>query len=560
MYDAFVRMLNMSLAAGVMVAVILVLRLLLKKAPRKYLCILWALVALRLICPIRIGSSLSAFNLLAKDAETDGQIEYFEYNGKTEKPMVEISVPAVTVQEETMQPAHTKDAYLPTVMQVWLAGVGMMLLYALISYLRLRKQVAASIPLQDGVMVCDEVEAPFLLGLFRPTVYVPSGVEENTLHYILLHETAHIRRGDHWWKALGWLLLSIHWFNPLIWLAYALFCRDIEVACDETVVGKMSRKEKAAYSDALLQCSLHRRSLTVCPLSFGEVGTKERVKNVLKFKKPGLFMILAAAVLVAVVAVCFLTGPKAARGQSLVMEDVYRLAQKGDDLSWEDFEPYTWETAKSERYARKYKIDEQFEVIVESYGPDYPPDSVRLRNKDMNAWIDIRTGDVLAFTGTPSYGGVDGPDSVTVTETVDYPALFAAYDAGGEEGKAAEAILQEHRDEALKYCMRRFDAGVLEGLQFESTGVEMTMYHFWDAANRDASGRYPSADAILNPQDDWQKWSGSVRRWFQSYGYDETILYTDTMRLYAHLLLEEEAQWMGPLGEGPMESPADGIS
>ena len=539
MYDAFVRLLNMSFAAGVLAAVVALLRLVLKKAPRKYICFLWALVALRLVCPLSIGSSLSAFNLLTQDTEADGQIEYFEYNGKTEKPMVEITVPTVTADAETVQQPHTKDAYLPAVMQVWLVGVGVMLLYALISYLRLHKQVAACIPLQDGVMASDDIPAPFLLGLFRPVIYVPSGVKENTLHYILLHEKAHMRRGDHWWKPVGWVLLSLHWFNPMVWLAYGLFCRDIEVACDEKVIGRMNPAGKAAYSEALLQCSLHRSRRMVCPLAFGEVGTKARVKHVLKRRKPGAFVIIAAILAVAVVAVCFLTGPKAEEGQDLVMEDVYRLAQRGDDLTWEDFEPYAWEEAKSERYARKYEIDEQFEVIVESYGPDYPPDSVHLRNKDINAWIDIRTGDILAFTGNPTYGGVDGPASVTVTETVDYPALFAGYDAGGEEGKAAQAVLQQNRDKALKYCMRQFDTGVLEGLTLESSGAEMGMYRFWQNAR--------TTDVLESPfvgvEEDWQEWSAHVRYLYERNGYDEE-LFNDTVpasKCYVEILAEDEA-------------------
>ncbi|MBE6932954.1 MAG: M56 family metallopeptidase [Ruminococcaceae bacterium] len=549
MYEAFVRMLNMSFAAEIMTAVIALLRLLLKKAPRKYICLLWALVALRLVCPVSIGSSLSAFNLLAQDAETNGQIEYFEYNGKTEKPMVEFTVPPIEAEEETAQLTHTKDIYLPPVIKLWLAGAALMLLYALISYLRLRRQVAASIPLQDGVMTCDEIEAPFLLGLFRPTVYVPSGVEESTLQYILLHEKIHIRRGDHWWKTLGWVLLSIYWFNPLLWLAYVLFCRDIEIACDERVTRDMSRDGRAAYSEALLQCSLHRRSLMVCPLAFGEVGTKERVKNVLNRRKPGIFIIIAAILVVAVVAVCFLTGPKAVEGQALVMEDVYRLAQLGDDLTWEDFEPYAWELAQSERYARKYEINEQFEVIVESYGPESQPDSVHLRNKDINAWIDIRTGDILAFTSRPTFGGSDGPDSVAVTEPIDYPALFARYDAGGADGEAAEAILREHRDEALKYCMRQFDAGILEGLTLESTGAEMGMYHFWHSELGDALLESP----FVGVAEDWQEWSEYVRYLYERNGYDEA-LFNETVpasKCYVEILMEESSQ---------SESPSDDIS
>ena len=319
-----------------------------------------------------------------------------------------------------------------------------------------------------------------------------------------------------------------------------LFCRDIEIACDERVTRSMNRDGRAAYSEALLQCSLHRRSLMVCPLAFGEVGTKERVKNVLNCRKPGAFIVIAAVLVVAVVAVCFLTGPKAAEGQALTMEDVYRLAQLGDDLTWEDFEPYAWELAQSERYARKYEIDEQFEVIVESYGPEYQPDTFHLRNKDINAWIDIRTGDILAFTNRPTFGGADGPDSVAVTEPIDYPALFARYDEGGAEGEAAEAILREHRDEALKYCMRQFDAGILEGLTLESTGAEMGMYHFWHSELGDALLESP----FVGVAEDWQEWSDHVRYLYERNGYDEA-LFNETVpasKCYVEILMEEDAQ------------------
>lgn len=542
MYDAFVTLLNMSLAAGVLAAVVALLRLLLKKAPRKFICILWALVALRLVCPVSIGSSLSAFNLLEHDADTNGQIEYFEYNGKTEKPMVEFSVPSLeenaAASENMVLSTRTSDIYLPMVMKLWLAGVGLMLLYALASYLRLRRKVAASMPLGDGVMASDDIAVPFLLGVFCPNVYVPSGVDETTLQYILLHEKAHIRRGDHWWKPLGWVLLSIHWFNPLIWLAYVLFCRDIEIACDERVTRNMNREGKAAYSEALLQCSVHRRCLMVCPLAFGEVGIRERVKNVLKDVKPARWIIVLAVAALAVVAVCFLTGPEAANGQKLTMEVVRRLGERGDALTWEDFEPYTWEEAESERYARKYEIDRQFELIVESYGLEHQPDSVLLRNKDINAWIDVRTGDIIAFTSTPTSGGVDGPNSVTVTQNDDFAELFARYDAGGADGEAAEAILRERQDEALKYCMHQFDAGVLEGLTLESAGAEMGMYRFWQSAR--------TTDVLESPfegvAEDWQEWSAYVRNLYERNGYDEE-LFNDTVpasKCYVEILVEEE--------------------
>lgn len=549
MYDFFVKLLNMSFAAGVLVLVIVVLRLFLKKAPKKYLCILWALAALRLLCPFSISSSLSAFNLMDQATASDGQIEYFQYNGKTEKPMVEFTVPSLVEDDRSPESmtvgARTSDVYLPAVMKVWLVGVGLMLLHAFISYLRLRKKVAASIPLRDNVMISDDIQSPFILGVFRPTIYIPSGMDEAMLPYVLMHESAHIQRRDHWWKPLGYLLLCVHWFNPVIWLAYILFCRDIELSCDEKVIRNMNTKGKASYSQALLHCSLPRRRVLACPLAFGEVGIKERIKNVRSHRKPGFWIVLAVFAVCIAVAVCFLTNPEAANGQRLTLEAVRHLAERGDALTWEDFEPYAWEEVDSDRYARRYDINNLFEVIVESDAPESEPTEILLRNKDINAWIDVRTGDVVAFTSTPAFGGVDGPTSVTVTQNsiidadAGFDALFTWYDQGGEAGKAAEAVLLERRNEALKYCMRRFDAGILEGLTLDSTGAEMCMYRFWQSAL--------TSDILESPfegvQQDWQSWSEHVRYLYERNGYDET-LFDETKpcsRCYVEIIMEEDA-------------------
>ena len=184
-----------------------------------------------------------------------------------------------------------------------------MLLYALISYIRLKKSVGASIPFAGNVFACDEVPSPFLLGVLHPLIYVPSSLEGEALEYVITHERAHIRRGDHWWKPLGFLLLTVYWFNPLCWVAYILLCRDIEMACDERVIRELDRSGRAAYSQALLDCSLPRRKVAACPLSFGEVGVKERVASVLHYKKPGFWLLIGAAAVCAVLAVCFLTDP-----------------------------------------------------------------------------------------------------------------------------------------------------------------------------------------------------------------------------------------------------------
>ena len=313
MYDLFVKLLNMSLAASIIVLVIVVLRLLLKKAPRNIICFLWVLVALRLILPFSIQSNLSVYNMMPSSAGTQGQLEYFQYNGKTEKPKVEFSVPALVddnASPESMTVGeHTSDLYLPPVISIWLAGICVMLLYAIGSYLYLRKKVGASIPRHDGLKMSDDISTPFILGILKPVIYIPSGMDERTLNHVVAHEEAHIKRRDHWWKPLGYFLLTVYWFNPIIWLAYVLLCRDIEMACDEKVIRDMDKGSVAAYSQALLDCSFPRRRIAACPLAFGEVGVKERVKSVLNYKKPAFWIIVVAVVACIVVGVCFLTNP-----------------------------------------------------------------------------------------------------------------------------------------------------------------------------------------------------------------------------------------------------------
>lgn len=195
-----------------------------------------------------------------------------------------------------------------------LVGMAAVLGWAAVSYLRLRRQVAASIRVGEQVYLCDDISSPFILGIFRPRVYLPSGLEGETLQSVLRHEGAHLRRRDHWWKPLGHLLVAIYWFHPLIWAAYVLLCRDIELACDERVVRDMNRAQRAAYSQALLDCAMtRRRRLVLCPLAFGEVGVRDRVKSVLHYRRPGVWLSAAAVLLCAALAMTFLTEPKPAR-------------------------------------------------------------------------------------------------------------------------------------------------------------------------------------------------------------------------------------------------------
>lgn len=314
MYEVFTKLLNMSLLASVLVLAVVLFRIVLKKAPKKIICALWILVAFRLICPISFSSSLSVFNVLNFGSGAGSRVEYFQYNEKTEKPALSFDLPGLVNDDLSTDSmtigTRTAGVYLPTVMYVWMAGVIIMLSYALISYMKVRREVSASIKRTGNVFVCDEIKGPFILGVLRPRIYIPSGLNKSVEANVLAHENAHIKRLDFLWKPLGFLLLSVYWFNPVMWVAYILFCRDIEAACDEKVIEVLDKEGKAYYSEALLACASGRKMITVCPLAFGETDVKGRVKNVLNYKKPAFWIVLVAVISCAVVAICFMTNPE----------------------------------------------------------------------------------------------------------------------------------------------------------------------------------------------------------------------------------------------------------
>ena len=313
MYSAFVKLLNLSLAGSVMVLAIMLLRIVLKKAPKKLICILWALVALRLICPVSIASRASVFNFIKSTPVSQEQELYFHYSGHTEKPTVEFRRPVLPaendVQETRKVETKTSDLYLPVVINIWLFGALLMIGSAAWSYWNLRKRVSASISFSEDIRICDEIDSPFILGIIKPVIYLPSGLDEKMKESVLSHERAHLRRFDHLWKPFGYLILSIYWFQPVIWIAYILFCRDIEGACDEKVISQLDKKEIALYSEALLVCALNRRAVTACPVAFGETSVKGRIKNIMKYKKPSFWIISIAVISCLALAVGFLTDP-----------------------------------------------------------------------------------------------------------------------------------------------------------------------------------------------------------------------------------------------------------
>ena len=318
----FLRILNLSITASYIIAAVILLRLVLKKAPRWTVCALWALVAVRLLCPFSIESALSVVprgepvtqgtfytvQTTARTQNTDpiGVSEPFYPETTTAAPQTQEAKNIPAAAEETAAPSLSSAAAV-----IWAAGAGILLLYAAGSYLLLRRRVATAVRRTGNLWQSEAVTSPFVLGFFRPGIYLPFGLDDRTLTHVVAHENAHIRRLDHWTKPLAYALLALHWFNPLMWAAFILYCRDIELACDEKVIRRLTGEARREYATALLTCGMKgpRPRLAACPLAFGEVGVKTRVQGVMRYKKPALWAVAAALLLCAAAAVCLLTDP-----------------------------------------------------------------------------------------------------------------------------------------------------------------------------------------------------------------------------------------------------------
>ncbi|MBR6474401.1 MAG: hypothetical protein IKS98_03020 [Lachnospiraceae bacterium] len=310
----FLKVLNLSIVAGWLILAIVFLRAVFKSVPKWIMCTLWALVGLRLLFPFSLESIFS----LIPSAETVPQSIIYSAEPEIHTGFAAANTVINPVVKTTFAPEVSSSVSPLKLLTdifgiVWITGIGAMLIFALISYLRTRKKTAASVPVADQkyrVYECDDIESPFILGLLRPSIYIPSGMDAHTFESVYAHESAHIKRKDYIWKPLGFLLLSVYWFNPLMWVAYIMLSRDIEAACDEKVIGNMDKYERAAYSKALLACGKRERRISVCPLSFGETGVKGRVHSILNYKKPAFWIILVALTACVVLAICFLTNPK----------------------------------------------------------------------------------------------------------------------------------------------------------------------------------------------------------------------------------------------------------
>ena len=312
MNELFLKIINMSISASWLILAVLILRLVLKKAPKWVNVLLWGIVAVRLICPLSFESALS---LIPSSETIPLDIEM------AAKPTIDSGVPAINSvvnpvlssfapPQHVLTSANPLQIWIPILNIIWLIGVGALLLYTAVSYWRLCRKVDTAVRYKGNIFQSENVSSPFVLGIIKPRIYLPFNMNGQDLEHVVAHEQAHIRRKDHWWKPLGFLLLTIHWFNPLMWLAYVLLCRDIELACDEKVIKELGNEQRADYMQALVACSVNRRMIAACPLAFGEVGVKERVKSVMNYKKPAFWVIIIAVIICVGVAVCFLTNPK----------------------------------------------------------------------------------------------------------------------------------------------------------------------------------------------------------------------------------------------------------
>lgn len=345
MDDVFLKLVNLSISASWLILAVLVLRVILKKAPKWVMPLLWGVVALRLVCLFSIESALS----LIPSAETIPS----EIVTETREPVLYEQATLDIVTNPTLPSAaevpvgvsrQQAQVDFNIYSVLWLAGMAALLVHALVSAGKLKRKLATAILLRDNIYESEFVDSPFVFGVVKPNIYLPMHMDEGTAAYVIAHERAHLARRDHWWKVLGYLVLALHWFNPLVWVAYILFCRDIELACDEKVVKGLDGAARADYSQALLSCAAPKRAVAACPLAFGEGNIKMRVKSALHYRKPAFWVAAAAVLAVVIVAVCFLTNPRSERG-SLVWAQKLNAA---DVASIELYVP-------AEGEARQYK-------------------------------------------------------------------------------------------------------------------------------------------------------------------------------------------------------------
>ncbi|MBQ7343950.1 MAG: transcriptional regulator [Clostridia bacterium] len=337
MSELFLHVINMSISASYVAFAVLLLRFPLKKAPRWISVLLWGFVGIRLLLPFSLESALS----LIPSAEAVSPDIMMDST-----PSVNTGIPVINstlnpIITDSLAPAPGDSAnplqiLIPILSVIWVIGMITLFAYTAISYVKLKRKVGTAVIYCDNVYMSENVTSPFVLGIIKPRIYLPFGIDEGHMTHVIAHEEAHIRRRDYLWKPIGFLLLTVHWFNPLMWLGYILLCRDIELACDEKVIGELGTDARADYSEALLACSVSRRAISACPLAFGEVGVKDRVRSVLNYKKPAFWIIVVALIVCASVAVFLLTDPKDEKGGEV---DPEKLTQAQREV-WEEYPEY----------------------------------------------------------------------------------------------------------------------------------------------------------------------------------------------------------------------------
>lgn len=329
MADFFLELINISISAGYLILAVILLRLMFRKIPKKFICILWGIAGLRLVFPFSIESAFSLvpsaktipdnFSMATVPSISSG----IDVINSTLNPII-----ADTMTPNPGDSVNPVQVISAVASNIWFIGIIAILLYGIISYIRVKKSVKTAVLLEKNVWQSESVVSPFILGFIRPKIYIPFNMDEETQNYVIAHETAHLKRRDHWIKPFGFLVLSIYWFNPLVWIAYILLCRDIEVACDEKVIAAMDGETRKEYAHALLECAVNRRRIAACPLAFGEVSVKNRIKNVMNYKKPAFWVIILAIIACIVASVCFLTNPKT--------EEYYDSGNRLVITVWED--------------------------------------------------------------------------------------------------------------------------------------------------------------------------------------------------------------------------------
>ena len=349
-YTLFPAVVNMSITASVAVCAVLLARLALRRAPRIFSYVLWAVVLFRLLCPVSLSSPLSALNLASAPVSAGGTVDYIPPDiVHTPFPAVALPLPGLSLainqalpQEEEQLAADPLEAPVSLATLVWLAGAAVMLAMGAASLLRLRRQLTGAVKLRDNIYLADRVSVPFTLGLLRPAVYLPSSLAEEERGYIIAHELTHIRRRDYLWRALAWLALCLHWFNPLVWLAFVLSGRDMELSCDEAVLRRAPGDIRADYCASLLRLAAGRPRLSPAVPPFGYGPMKERMVHIMKFRAPRRALVVAAVILVVVVCAALALNPLGQRENTVSLTfPAYQEGREEYNAALYDHAPFT---------------------------------------------------------------------------------------------------------------------------------------------------------------------------------------------------------------------------